>query len=648
MIELKHLKKIYHLGENEVRALDDVSLTINDGEFVAIMGPSGSGKSTLMNVIGLLDLPDEGDYILNGKRIGERSEDQIAELRRDTIGFIFQQFNLLPRLNAKENVELPLVYSKRLHERARAIELLEKVGMGKRTDHKPTELSGGQQQRVAIARSLINTPTLLLADEPTGNLDSASEREIMDLLKALNAQGITVVIVTHEDSIGEEANRCVRLRDGKIISDITKVPTAKLDAPKTNSYKTSSTIFAEIREHIQQGIRSVMANKVRSFLSMLGILIGVGAVVAMLAVGRGATESLKEQIASMGSNLLTVRSGMRRVGGVALEGGSVTRITNEDVEAVKKQVSDVVNTAPSVRSRAQVTYLNKNTNTEILGTTTNYESMKAATPIFGRFFFEDENQKRARVAVVGLTVVKNLFGNKNPIGKTIKINKINFNVIGVLPEKGAQGPRDQDDMIVIPINTVMNRLTGNKYIDSFDVEFRPGADSEAISESIINLLISRHRVPPSQQSDAFDVFNMAELQNMLSSTTQIMTLLLSCVAGISLLVGGIGIMNIMLVSVTERTREIGIRKAIGARRRDILMQFITEAFVISLCGGALGVALGYGASTAITHFAGWATSVSSESILMALGFSFAIGLFFGVYPALKAASLKPIEALRHE
>ena len=400
--------------------------------------------------------------------------------------------------------------------------------------------------------------------------------------------------------------------------------------------------------HLKQGLRSILANKIRSFLSMLGIMIGVCAVVAMLAIGRGAQEDIKQRIESMGSNLLTVRSGAFRSGGVALESGSVTRLTLDDVKKIKTQIYGVKDAAPSIRQNAQIVFLNHNRNSAIIGTSIDYEKVKSSPTVIGRFFNQQEVNSRAMVALLGPTVVKELFGTANPIGADIKINKINFKVIGVLKEKGISGPFDQDDVVIIPNTTAMKRLFGKDYIDSIEIEMYPNADHYSIEKSISQFLIKQHRVPPSQIDDAFQVRNMAEMQNMMTSTSNTMSMLIASIAGISLLVGGIGIMNIMLVSVTERTREIGIRKSIGARRRDILVQFLTESLTVSACGGGIGVALGWLASMGLSRFAGWATYVTIESIVMALGFSFAVGIFFGVYPALKAARLKPIDALRHE
>ena len=650
MIELKNLRKTYTLGTNVVNALDDVSLTINDGEFVAIMGPSGSGKSTLMNMIGLLDTPDSGKYVLNGKEISETKEDDLAELRRNTIGFIFQQFNLLSRLDARSNVQLPLVYSGHLENKDNADLLLDRVGIGKRKWHKPSELSGGQQQRVAIARALINNPSLILADEPTGNLDSASEKEIMTLLRELNDAGMTVVIVTHNDEIGEQAKRVVRMRDGKVVSDTVNIPSdvRENNFQDNNNQKGKSAFIFELKEHLKQGMQSILSNKIRAFLSMLGILIGVGAVVAMLALGNGAKIALKEQIESMGANLLMVMPGAFRMGGVTMEEGSVTRLNVSDVEALKKSITEVNNASPTIRGSSQVVYLNKNKRTNITGTSIAYEQIRASSPTMGRFFTLEEQDRRASVALLGTTVIRELFGTKNPIGQSIKIDKINFKVIGVLPKKGVAGPRDQDDIVIIPYTTAMKKMYGKTYIDAIDVELSKNADTKAAEESIKEFLFSRHNVALSQREDAFRVMNMAEMQKMMSQMSNVMSMLLASIAGISLLVGGIGIMNIMLVSVTERTREIGIRKAIGAKKRDILMQFLTESFVISFVGGVFGVFLGWSASVILSKFAGWTTVVSVMSIVLALGFSLGIGLFFGVYPALKAAKLKPIVALRYE
>jgi macrolide transport system ATP-binding/permease protein len=646
MIEIRDLTKTYVMGENVVQALRGVSLRIEEGDFVAIMGPSGSGKSTLAQILGLLDVPTTGSYKLGDHEVSRLSEDELAVLRRDHIGFIFQQFNLLPRMSALENVALPLLYSKKAGE-TRAAALLDKVGLGSRLEHRPNELSGGQQQRVAIARALVNSPRIIFADEPTGNLDSVSEKEIMKELARLNELGITVLIVTHEEEIGAQAKRLIRLRDGVIVSDERR---EELTSGAATSPEAAGSAHRSINliEHFRQGFRTLAANKVRTGLSMLGILIGVAAVVAMLALGRGAQKAIEEQLASLGSNLLVLRPGSMRVGGVAQEAGTVTRLTSDDARLIQRSIPNVKAVGPEVSGRAQVTYLNKNWSTQVQGVVASYASMHASQVEIGRFISADDNQRRARVACIGATVARELFGERSPIGENIKINKVNFQVIGLLPSKGASGFRDQDDIILVPLNTAMHRLLGKDYVDSIDIEINDVKAVDDAQEAILQLMYARHRVAPSQQKDAFRVFNLADIQAALTSSSKTMSLLLASIAAISLLVGGIGIMNIMLVSVTERTKEIGLRKAIGARRRDILMQFLAESAVVSAVGGLIGIALGWAITVVLSAAAGWATSVSPESVLLAFFFSAFIGIVFGIYPARKASELHPIEALRYE
>ncbi len=643
------------MGKVEVKALEDVSLKIASGEFVAIMGPSGSGKSTLMHILGLLDRPDAGEYYLGKKKIHELSDEELSAIRNRLAGFVFQQFHLLPRMTALENAELPLVYAGKRHLKDVAQRKLEEVGLSGRIKHRPNELSGGQQQRVAIARALVNEPLIILADEPTGNLDSKSQEEIISILKSLNQKGKTVIIVTHEKDIAACSQRIIRMLDGRIIADEkSAIPDKFSEEIRVDeiidlvlSKAERKARETEFFDYLRQASGAMVSHKMRSFLSILGILIGVAAVIAMLAVGQGAKESIERQLASLGSNLLLVRPGSSRMMGVALEAGTVTRLTFQDVAAIEDLSDTVKSVSPSVNGRVQLVYANKNWNTQVEGVGVDYASIRASEPAVGRFFDAGEVKMREKVALLGPTVARELFGEANPVGETIKINLLNFKVIGVLPAKGGGGFHDQDDTVLIPVTTAMYRVLGKEYIDSLYVEAKGPNLIDAAQEAISQVIIKEHHLNKDEEG-SFQIRNMADIKNALESTTETMTLLLGSIAGISLLVGGIGIMNIMLVSVTERTREIGLRKAIGATNKDIMVQFLIEAILMSFIGGIVGILLGSGVSVLITLFAGWTVKVSSFSLILATVFSLIVGIVFGLWPAQKASKLDPIEALRYE
>jgi macrolide transport system ATP-binding/permease protein len=656
MLRLQNICKSYQMGEYTVHALRNVSLTVEHGEFIAIIGTSGSGKSTLMHTIGLLDRPDSGTYEIDDQDVTGLSDTQTARLRNRTIGFIFQQFNLLKRASALDNVNLPLLYSGNTTAGHRGQKMLERVGLGDRMHHCPNELSGGQQQRVAIARALVNNPSIILADEPTGNLDSKSSKDIMSLFRALHRQGLTVVLVTHDIEVAEHADRIITIRDGEIQEDRRnetpvineQAEEAVLELLRESTKKRSwLAVLSEGTALTRQSLGALWNNKARTFLSALGILIGVAAVITMVSLALGAKASMQEQLSRLGSNLLSVWSASRSSQGVRLQAGEISRMNLDDVAAVASQVPSVKRTSANIRGSTQLQYGSKNWATSATGVSPDYAPMRSEVPMLGRYITDDDVLNRTQVAVIGMTPLRNLFGeNENPIGKTIRINRKSYEIVGVLPERGASAFGDQDDTVRIPVTTAMYRLFGRRYIDGIDAEIDAVENIPQAQEDIQNLMAERHNRDPAKKP--FEIRNMAEIQAALGSTTKIMSILLASIAGISLVVGGIGIMNIMLVSVTERTREIGLRKAIGARRQDIMAQFLIEALAISLLGGLSGLALGVGLSLGMARGAGWPMEISTLSIVVAFGFSVFIGIFFGLWPAMKASKLDPIEALRYE
>ena len=394
--------------------------------------------------------------------------------------------------------------------------------------------------------------------------------------------------------------------------------------------------------------RALARNTMRSVLTMLGIIIGVGAVIAMVAIGQGAKAQVEAQIASIGSNMLMVFPGSTTQAGVHGGSGTVTTLTEDDAQAIQKELSSVRFVAPSLRTVAQLVSADQNWSTNVTGSTPDYFIVRDWSFASGGPFTLSDVTGANKVAVLGKTVADTLFGAQDPIGQIIRIRNVPFKVIGLLLPKGqsAMG-QDQDDVAIIPLSTLQKRIIGVTYIQAILVSANSPQETLMASEDIQQLLHQRHHIPPGQDDD-FSVRNMTDIASAAEASSRVMTLLLGSIASVSLIVGGIGIMNIMLVSVTERTREIGIRMAVGARGRDILLQFLVEAVVLSLAGGLLGVILGVGSSRIISVFVHWPTIISLRSILLAFFFSIAIGVFFGLYPARRAASLNPIEALRYE
>ena len=661
LIVTENLTKTYDTGTVEVHALNGVSVTLEEGEFVAVMGPSGSGKSTFLNLIGCLDHPTTGTYVLDGTDVSTMTDDELAAVRSRSIGFVFQGFNLLPRTSAESNIELPLIYSGERNREKPARALLEAVGLPERGSHTPSELSGGEQQRVAIARSLVNSPAIILADEPTGNLDSKMSDEIMDIFLSLNRAGITILMVTHEESVAQYAKRLIKFKDGVVVSDGPMPHRRKaggdgIDVEKIRSAASRSNgkrrgVFSpgELWENIRSAARSLLQNKLRAALTILGILIGVGAVIAMVSVGQGATAGVEQRIQGLGSNFLTITPGSSNVGGVRQGFGSVASLTYEDAEAIRQSIPDIVGVAPEANNRSQLRYQRNNWMTSVTGTTADYSEVRNWAVESGDFFTEEDNIKKHTVVVLGQDTVANLFGeDEDPIGKTIKIGSVSFKVIGVLERKGAAGGFfSQDDTALIPLLTMYSRFRRQKDVRSIGVSVADKKYMDSVKLDITDLLMTRHNIYDSAEAD-FTIVSQQDVLEAVQGVSAIMTLMLGSIAGISLLVGGIGIMNIMLVSVTERTREIGIRKALGARRRDIMAQFLIEAIILSGMGGLLGWGLGALAANVISKFGNMAVSITVGTVGLAMGFSIAVGLFFGIYPARKASRMDPIQALHFE
>ncbi|AHB77014.2 macrolide ABC transporter permease/ATP-binding protein MacB [Pandoraea pnomenusa] len=675
MLSLSGITRRFPAGERDVVVLHDVNLAIEAGEIVAIMGASGSGKSTLMNILGCLDHPSEGSYRVAGRETRDLDANALAQLRREHFGFIFQRYHLLPHLDAASNVEMPAVYTGAAHasRRVRSEMLLARLGLADRMHHRPSQLSGGQQQRVSIARALMNGGEVILADEPTGALDSRSGREVIRILKELNALGHTVIIVTHDENVAAHARRIIEIRDGEIVADRANTPVVEPPeempgddvepapddpgaarrpdpaAPQAGHPGVPDPVAAPRRwaggidrfaEAFRMAWIALVSHRLRTFLTMLGIIIGITSVVSIVAIGEGAKRYMLAEIGSIGTNTINIYPGKDWGDNRAT---TIQTLVPEDVLALSEQVY-VDSATPETARSLLLRYRNIDASAMVTGVGEHYFQVRGLNIAQGIAFGADEVRRQAQVAVIDQNTRRKLFGaNPNPLGEVIFVGNLPCVVIGVTAEKKSAFGDMKSLNIWVPYTTAAGRLFGQRNVDSITVRVRDGQPSKAAEKSLETLMTQRHG-----RKDFF-TYNMDSIVKTVEKTSQSLTLLLSLIAVISLVVGGIGVMNIMIVSVTERTREIGIRMAVGARQSDIMQQFLVEAVMVCLMGGAIGIALSFGASFVFALFvAKWKMVFSMGSIVTAFLCSTLIGVVFGFMPARNAARLDPVEALARD
>lgn len=641
MIELKNICKVFQNGDERALVLKNINLEIKQGEFVAIIGQSGSGKSTLMNILGCLDTPSSGTYTLDGKDISHFSKDELSELRLKKFGFIFQRYNLIPASNATENVALPGIYAgtKKFERTQRAKELLSKLGLGDKTDFMPNHLSGGQQQRVSIARALMNGGEILLCDEPTGALDSASGQTVMQIIKELNQAGHTIIMVTHDKQIASWASRVIEISDGRIISDNkTEQNLNKLNKPKSEHASDLSRLKDRFFESFNMSISAIKAHKLRSFLTMLGIIIGISSVICVVALARGSQENILEGINKMGVSTITIFPGR----GFGDRGSAKRKNFNIEDVNILESLEFVDNAMPRTKSSGTLIYANTSSGAIVHAGTEMILKISSVELKSGRNFTKDDIQNSASVIIIDENTQKTFFKGSDPLGKIMIFNKRPFMVIGV-------GKRDEGAFsdgslsIYMPYTTLANKVTGSHKIRSIVVGIAPGVNSQLAEHAISEILKIR------RGGTDFYMINSDTILKTIKATTDTMSLLISGIALISLVVGGIGVMNIMLVSVIERTKEIGVRMAIGAKGADIMLQFLIEAILLCALGGIIGVLLAFGIGGLFNLISNdIKMSFSLVSIIIAFGISSLVGIVFGYMPAKRAAKLNPIDALLRE
>jgi macrolide transport system ATP-binding/permease protein len=655
LLELRGIGRAYRAGDSVLTVLDAVDLDIDAGDMVAIIGPSGSGKSTLMNLLGCLDRPTAGRYRIDGRDTAEMDADALAALRRERFGFIFQRYQLLPDLDAQANTEVPAVYAgtgaRERRERAQA--LLVRLGLEGRSHHRPNELSGGQQQRTSIARALMNGGEIILADEPTGALDTRSGEEVMALLEALNAQGHTIIVITHDPEVAAHARRIVEIRDGRIVSD-RRTAEARTQALKTScdaapgaapgSRVSRSLVDRPLVDRVSQAFKmallAMVAHKLRTFLTMLGIIIGIASVTSVVALASGAKGSILDGISALGTNTIDVYPG-KDFGDS--RSGRVRTLLPADAQSLAA-LSYVDSATPTVATNTTLRYGNQEATAQINGVGAQYFRVKGTDIAEGRLFDDAAVRGMEQLVVIDANTRKRFFSTgEDPIGRLLLLGKVPCRVIGVTePSSGPMGGGNTLN-VWVPYTTAMGRMLGRSHLSGITVRIRDDAPMDVAEDALTRTLTLRHG------SKDFFTSNSDDIRSTIEATTQVFTMLISSIALISLLVGGIGVMNIMLVSVTERTREIGVRMAVGARQSDILQQFLIEAVMICLVGGAIGASLALLASAAFNSVSeSFKMNISMLSLAGAFACSTLVGVVFGFLPARNAARMNPVEALSRE
>ena len=647
IMEVKDLIREFPAGDEKIRVLHGIDLTIYEGEMVAIIGQSGSGKSTLMNILGCLDQATAGSYHIYGKAVDKLTADELAELRREHFGFIFQRYHLLGDINAQDNVAVPAVYAGMpvRQREARATQLLDDLGLGAKTQNRPSQLSGGQQQRVSIARALMNGGDIILADEPTGALDSQSGKDVMAILRNLNSQGHTIIMVTHDPSIAAQAERVIEIKDGQILKDYyTDNRFDKTTEVQHLNFAKKSGVTAfldRLSEAFKMSVLAMKAHKMRTLLTMLGIIIGIASVVSVVGLGQGSQQKILNDISSLGTNTLTIRDGYKF--GDPRRKYHDDNLTDADANAVAEQPY-VQSVSPQVSSNsASARYRETEASVNVSGVGKDYLTVKGEKLALGQTFNDNSITSMTQDVIIDNNAKTAFFANvSDPIGEVMLVGSVPARVIGVLqPSEQAFGPSSDTPTLYMPYTTVMHRMVGTSHVDSFIVLLKNTISSSAAEQAVSDLIEQRHG------TDDFRIQNSDSIRQTIESTTGTMTLLVSSIAIISLIVGGIGVMNIMLVSVTERTSEIGVRMAVGARQSDIMQQFLIEAILVCILGGILGISLAFAIGALINKFAGgnFHLVYSTTSIVAAVVCSTLIGVVFGFIPARNAARLNPVDAL---